>query len=107
MINLTPVAEQHIKTMLATRGKGIGIRVGTHTTGCSGLSYVLEYVDVIDRISDESFAFAGFHVVIDKKDLPYLDNMTVDYVRQGLNEGFEFKNPNSKGECGCGESFRV
>lgn len=106
-INLTIKAEQRIKNMLSKRGKGIGIRVGVKTTGCSGLAYVLEYVDEINRNTDTEFAFSGFLVLIDKKSLPYIAGMEIDYVRNGLNEGFEFRNPNERDRCGCGESFRV
>ena len=106
MINLTLSAEQHIKNMLLKRGKGIGIRVGIKTTGCSGLAYILEYVDETWEGST-SFRQDGFSVIVDNKDLPYLENVEIDYVRQGLNEGFEFKNPLEKDRCGCGESFRV
>jgi iron-sulfur cluster assembly protein len=106
MITVTSIANKKIKDNLARRGKGIGIRVGIRTTGCSGLAYVLEYVDAS---WDGSVAFPqqGFGVLIDQKDLPYLDGLEIDYVRQGLNEGFEFTNPLEKDRCGCGESFRV
>lgn len=106
MIRLTPKAEQRIKDMISKRGQGLGIRVGVKTTGCSGLSYVLEYVDKLFA-DDEEFAFSGFFVFIDKKSLIYLQGMTIDYVKNGLNEGFEFQNPNEKNRCGCGESFTV
>jgi iron-sulfur cluster assembly protein len=106
MIHVSDAGAAHIQKMLARRGKGIGIRVGVKTTGCSGLAYVLEYVD--DPLSsDEQFLTNGVIVVVDPKHLPYIDEMTIDYVRNGLNEGFEFKNPIEKDRCGCGESFRV
>lgn len=92
--------------MLSKRGKGIGIRLGVKTTGCSGLAYMLEYADQC-LSSDEQYAFGSFLVVIDKKALVYLLGTEVDYVKNGLNEGFEFRNPNEKDKCGCGESFRI
>lgn len=84
----------------------MGIRIGVKTTGCSGLAYVLEYIDDVN-LDDISYNQDGFLVVVDPKSNVYLDGLDIDYVRKGLNEGFEFVNPNSKGECGCGESFRV
>jgi len=106
MITVTNTANKKILDNLARRGKGIGIRIGVRTTGCSGMAYVLEYVD---ESWEGSVAFpqSGFGILVDQKDLPYLDGMEVDYVRQGLNEGFEFNNPQAKDYCGCGESFRV
>ena len=108
MITVTEKAKTKIKENLAKRGKGIGIRIGVRTTGCSGLAYVLEYVDdyqyeegIIDYIQPE------FSVIISRKDEPYLNGLTMDWVRNGLNEGFEFINPNERDRCGCGESFRV
>lgn len=106
MITLTPKAEQRIKTVLAKRGHGIGIRLGVKTTGCSGLAYVLEFVDEIS-VGDTEFAFSSFFVLVDKKSLVYLQGIELDYVQRGLNEGFEFNNPNERDRCGCGESFRV
>lgn len=106
MIRLTPKAEQKIRTMLSKRGRGIGIRLGVKTTGCSGLAYVIEYADQINK-EDSEHAFAGFLILIDKKSLVYLNGLEVDYVKNGLNEGFEFRNPNERDRCGCGESFRV
>ena len=106
MIAVTDTASKRIKDNLVRRGKGIGIRVGVRTTGCSGLAYVLEYVDETWPGST-SFRHDGFTIVVDNKDLVYLEDITVDYVRQGLNEGFEFVNPLEKDRCGCGESFRV
>lgn len=90
---------------LQRRG-GIGIRVGVRTTGCSGLAYVLEYVDELSD-GDDTILFEGFAIVVNKKDQPYLAGMEIDYVREGLNEGFRFNNPNEKDRCGCGESFRI
>ena len=106
MIIVTDTAQAKIKQTLAKRGRGVGIRVGVKTTGCSGLAYVLEYVDNLTE-GDDANLLDEFSVVINRKDQPYLNGLTMDYVRNGLNEGFEFTNPNSKGECGCGESFRV
>lgn len=106
MITVTDVAAKKIKQNLQRRGSGIGIRLGVRTTGCSGLAYVLEYVDHVDN-TDETFQHEGFLIAIDPKSLAYLDRVQIDYVRQGLNEGFEFTNPVEKDRCGCGESFRV
>jgi iron-sulfur cluster assembly protein len=107
MISFTETASNKIQRLLKQRG-GAGIRLAVKTTGCSGLAYVLEYVD--KHISDDStinYAQPSFAVIVDKKHEVYLSGMTVDYVRQGLNEGFEFSNPNERDRCGCGESFRV
>lgn len=106
MIQVTETAAKKIKQNLARRGSGVGIRIGVRTTGCSGLAYVLEYVD---RINDEDTVFESqdVQVIVDAKSLPILGDLDVDYVRQGLNEGFEFNNPNEKDRCGCGESFRI
>lgn len=106
MINVTDVAARKIQQNLQRRGAGIGIRIGTRTTGCSGLAYVLEYVDQ-PADTDQVFDIESFKIVVDPKSLPIVDGITVDYVRQGLNEGFEFINPNERDRCGCGESFRV
>jgi len=106
MIIVTDTAQAKIKQTLAKRGRGLGIRIGVKTTGCSGLAYVLEYVDNLTE-GDDANLLDEFSVVINRKDQPYLNGLTMDYVRNGLNEGFEFTNPNSRGECGCGESFRV
>jgi iron-sulfur cluster assembly protein len=106
MITVTDVAAKKIKQNLQRRGSGIGIRLGVRTTGCSGLAYVLEYVDHVDEV-DETFQHEGFVIAVDPKSLAYLDRVQIDYVRQGLNEGFEFTNPVEKDRCGCGESFRV
>ena len=106
MIHVTPKAASKIATNLDRRGQGIGIRIGVRTTGCSGLAYVLEYVDSPVE-SDVIFDSDGFKIVVDPKDLPILDEITVDYVRAGLNEGFEFINSQEKDRCGCGESFRI
>jgi iron-sulfur cluster assembly protein len=106
MISLTELAAEKVKTQLERRGKGLGIRVAVKTTGCSGLSYVMEYVDV-PLPGDMSFVSQGVHVFVDPKSLVYVDGIEMDWVRNGLNEGFDFKNPNEKARCGCGESFTV
>lgn len=106
MITVTDTAAKKIKANLEKRGGGIGIRIGVRTTGCSGLAYVLEYVDTLQP-GDVAMANNYTNVIVDKKSLSIIDGITVDYVRQGLNEGFEFTNPNEKDRCGCGESFRI
>jgi iron-sulfur cluster assembly protein len=106
MISLTELAAEKVKTQLERRGKGLGIRVAVKTTGCSGLSYVMEYVDV-PLPEDMSFVSRSIHVFVDPKSLVYVDGVEMDWVRNGLNEGFDFKNPNEKARCGCGESFTV
>ena len=108
MITLTDKASNKIKQTLAKRGKGLGIRIAVKTTGCSGLAYVLEYVDTHEpEIGVVNFIQKDFIVLVDEKSLVYLNGMNIDYVRNGLNEGFEFSNPNERDRCGCGESFRV
>jgi iron-sulfur cluster assembly protein len=106
MITVTDTASKKIKQNLTKRGSGMGIRLGVRTTGCSGLAYVLEYVDKIES-TDTVFDQDEFVVVIDPKGLTVMDGLEIDYVRRGLNEGFEFNNPSEKDRCGCGESFRV
>jgi len=106
MISLTDAAARKIQQTLARRGHGEGIRLGVKTTGCSGLAYVLEYVDA-PQPGDQCFDCGGCQIFVDPKSCVYLKNMTVDYVRQGLNEGFQFNNPNERDRCGCGESFRI
>lgn len=106
MITITEQAAAKIQQNLARRGKGLGIRLGVKTTGCSGLAYVLEYVDQPKK-EDMSFVDNSIHVFVDPKSLAYIDGVEIDYVRKGLNEGFEFTNPQEKDRCGCGESFRV
>jgi iron-sulfur cluster assembly protein len=108
MIIVTDTASKKIKQNLAKRGKGIGIRIGVRTTGCSGMAYVIEYVDKYDaEIGVTNYAQPDFAVLISAKDEPYLNGLTMDWVRNGLNEGFDFINPNERDRCGCGESFRV
>jgi iron-sulfur cluster assembly protein len=106
MIQVTETAANKIKQNLDKRGSGVGIRVGVRTTGCSGLAYVLEYVDK-PWAGSTTFPNTGFNIIVDNKDLVYLEDVVIDYVRQGLNEGFEFQNPIERDRCGCGESFRV
>jgi iron-sulfur cluster assembly protein len=105
-ITLTEVAARHVASQLAARGKGLGIRLGVTTTGCSGMAYVLEFVDEVNDV-DLVFENHDIKVVVDPKSLAYLDGTEMDFVKSGINEGFEFHNPNVKGECGCGESFSV
>jgi iron-sulfur cluster assembly protein len=105
-LRLTENAARHVNAQLAARGRGLGIRVGVTTTGCSGMAYVLEFVDELDD-GDEVFEDHGIKLVVDPKSLVYIDGTEMDFVKEGVNEGFEFHNPNVKGECGCGESFSV
>ncbi|GLS89998.1 iron-binding protein IscA [Psychromonas marina] len=105
-ITMTEPAAQHVANFLANRGKGIGLRLGVKTSGCSGMAYVLEFVDVLNE-DDEMFTDKGVSIIVDKKSLVYLNGTELDFVKEGLNEGFEFNNPNTDGECGCGESFSV
>ncbi len=105
-IQLTDVAADRVKSFLQNRGKGIGLRIGIKTTGCSGMAYVLEFVDEVEE-GDKVFESQGVKVIIDPKSLVYLDGTEVDFTKEGLNEGFKFTNPNAKDECGCGESFTV
>ena len=106
MITLTESAAKHVSSYIAKRGKGIGLRLGVRTTGCSGLAYKLEFADVVNP-EDHVFESHDVKVLIDPKSLPYLDGTELDFTREGLNEGFKFNNPNVKDECGCGESFNV
>ncbi len=105
-ITLSGPAVERVKHFLENRGSGFGVRVGVTTTGCSGLAYLIEFVDDVNS-DDEVFVQDGVNVIIDKKSLVYLDGTEVDFVREGLNEGFQFNNPNQKAACGCGESFTV
>jgi len=105
-ITLTESAARHVSRYIARRGKGIGLRLGVKTTGCSGLAYKLEYADDVQP-EDLSFESHGVCVLVDPKSLVYIDGTELDFVREGLNEGFRFNNPNVKSECGCGESFKV
>ncbi|KEY91695.1 iron-binding protein [Candidatus Photodesmus blepharus] len=105
-ITITETAATRIKAFLKNRGKGIGLRLGVKTTGCSGMAYFLEFADMLN-VEDKIFEHMGVKVIVDPKSLIYLDGTELSYVKKGLNEGFEFNNPNVKDECGCGESFRV
>jgi iron-sulfur cluster assembly protein len=106
MITMTESAAKHVANFLSKRGKGIGIRLGVKTSGCSGMAYKLEFVDVADT-EDCVFDTQGVKIVVDPRSLPYIDGTELDYTREGLNEGFKFNNPNIKDQCGCGESFTV
>ncbi len=106
MITLTEKAADHVRTFLAKRGKGVGLRVGVRTSGCSGLAYKLEFADAVNP-EDHQFECHGVKLYVDPKSLQYIDGTELDYAREGLNEGFKFRNPRVKDECGCGESFNV
>lgn len=105
-ITITEAAANHVQKQLLKRGKGLGIRLGVKTSGCSGMAYVLEYVDE-PVAEDQRFDGYGVSVFVDPKSLAYIDGTELDFVKEGLNEGFAFNNPNVKGACGCGESFTV
>ncbi|MEZ5653957.1 MAG: iron-sulfur cluster assembly protein IscA [Burkholderiaceae bacterium] len=105
-ITLTQAAASHVSDYLSKRGKGLGIRLGVRTTGCSGLAYKLEFADDLHE-GDAQFESHGVRLFVDPKSLPYIDGTELDFAREGLNEGFKFNNPNVKSECGCGESFNV
>jgi len=105
-LTLTETAANRVRTFLDKRGKGVGLRLAVKPSGCSGMSYVLEFVDSIEEV-DEVFEAHGVKVIVDKKSMLYLDGTELDYTKEGLNEGFKFNNPNVTGECGCGESFNV
>jgi iron-sulfur cluster assembly protein len=105
-ISLTPAAAAHVARFLAQRGKGVGVRLGVRTSGCSGMAYSLEFADALEP-DDQIFEDQGIKVIVDPKSLVYLDGTQLDFVREGLNEGFRFNNPNAKHACGCGESFNV
>jgi len=105
-VTLTDRAAKHVNTFLAKRGKGVGLRLGVRTSGCSGLAYKLEFADAVNP-EDVLFESNGVKVLVDPKSLPYLDGTVLDFAREGLNEGFKFSNPNIKDECGCGESFTI
>jgi iron-sulfur cluster assembly protein len=105
-VSISDSAAQRVQSFLLNRGRGIGLRLGVKTSGCSGMAYVLEFVD---NLNDDDIVFEdkGVKVIIDGKSLIYLNGTELDFVKEGLNEGFKFNNPNSKNECGCGESFHV
>ena len=106
MINVTDTANKKVNQTIARRGRGLGIRIGVKTTGCSGLAYILEYVDSPNP-EDTVIECDGCNLYVDPKSCAYLQGMTIDYERQGLNEGFKFINPNERDRCGCGSSFRI
>jgi iron-sulfur cluster assembly protein len=106
LITLTEKAADHVRSFLARRGKGVGLRVGVRTSGCSGLAYKLEFADAVNP-EDQQFESHGVKLFVDPKSLQYIDGTELDYAREGLNEGFKFRNPKVKDECGCGESFNV
>lgn len=105
-ISMTAAAADRVRSFLMNRGKGIGLRVGVKTTGCSGLAYVLEFVDDLND-DDQVFEHDDLKLIVDGKSLVYIDGTQLDFVKEGLNEGFQFNNPNVDAECGCGESFTV
>lgn len=105
-VTLTEKAAEHVRAFLAKRGKGVGLRVGVRTSGCSGMAYKLEFADAVNP-DDHRFESHGVTVLVDPKSLPYVEGTELDYAREGLNEGFKFRNPNVKDQCGCGESFNV
>lgn len=105
-VTMSEAAAKHVEKYLAKRGKGVGVRLGVRTTGCSGMAYKLEYADAAEE-DDLVFDSQGLKVFVDPKSLPYIDGTELDFVREGLNEGFKFNNPNVKNECGCGESFTI
>jgi len=105
-ISLTESAAKHIRKSLDKRGKGIGLRLGVKTSGCSGMAYTLEFADQLEE-QDQVFESQDIKVIIDPKSLVYLSGTELDYTREGLNEGFKFNNPNVQNTCGCGESFTV
>ena len=106
-ITITEQGAQRVTDFLTNRGSGIGVRLAIKTTGCSGMAYVIEFVDELNEDEDEVFESNGVKIVVDKKSLVYIDGTEMDFVKEGLNEGFAFKNPNEKDSCGCGESFTV
>ena len=105
-VSMTQAAATHVQNFLTKRVKGVGLRLGVKTTGCSGMAYKLEYADAVEG-DDQVFESFGVKLLVDPKSLPYIDGTELDFVREGLNEGFKFNNPNVKDECGCGESFTV
>ena len=105
-VTMTEAAAKHVTRYLGRRGKGVGVRLGVKTTGCSGLAYTLEYADDVAP-EDVEFEDQGIKILIVSKSLAYLEGTQLDFVREGLNEGFKFSNPNERDRCGCGESFRI
>ena len=105
-ITLTEVAAERVQSFLGNRGKGVGLRLGIKTHGCSGMAYVMEFADEVEE-HDSVFESNGVKLIVDPKSLVYLDGTEMDFTKEGLNEGFKFSNPNESGSCGCGESFTV
>jgi iron-sulfur cluster assembly protein len=105
-VSLTPSAAERVRSFLEKRGHGVGLRLGVKKTGCSGFAYVVNYADDVGA-GDVVFEQQGVKVIVDSDSLRYVDGTEIDFVRQGLNEAFKFRNPNVRGECGCGESFNV
>jgi iron-sulfur cluster assembly protein len=105
-VSLTPSAAERVRSFLEKRGSGVGLRLGVKKTGCSGFAYVVNYADEV-ATDDVVFEDQGVKVIVDSDSLRYVDGTEIDFVRQGLNEAFKFRNPNVRGECGCGESFNV
>ena len=105
-VTLTEAAAKHVQKYLARRGKGVGLRLGVKTSGCSGMAYKLEFADQVEP-DDKVWESFGVKVLVDEKSLPYLDGTELDYTREGLQEGFKFHNPNEKSRCGCSESFQI
>ncbi|MCK6406816.1 MAG: iron-sulfur cluster assembly protein IscA [Rhodocyclaceae bacterium] len=105
-VTLSEKAAKHVANYIAKRGKGVGLRLGVRTSGCSGMAYKIEFADEIGD-DDVTFESHGVTILVDPKSLPYLEGTELDYAREGLNEGFKFNNPNVKDQCGCGESFNV
>ena len=105
-VSLTQSAAERVRSFLETRGRGVGLRLGVKKTGCSGFAYVVNYADEVG-VADVVFEDRGVRVIVDAESLRYVDGTEIDFVRQGLNEAFKFRNPNVRGECGCGESFNV
>ena len=105
-VSLTPAAAERVRSFLDRRGSGVGLRLGVKKTGCSGFAYVVNYADEV-ATGDHVFEDRGIKVIVDAESLRFVDGTEIDFVRQGLNEAFKFRNPNVRGECGCGESFNV
>lgn len=105
-VTLTEAAADRVRKFIDNRGKGVGLRLGVKTTGCSGMAYVIEFADEVDE-HDSVFEDKGVKILVNPKSMVYLDGTEVDFAREGLNEGFQFNNPNESDRCGCGESFTV
>jgi iron-sulfur cluster assembly protein len=105
-VSMTERAAQHVAAFISKRGRGVGVRLGVRTSGCSGMAYKLEYADAPNP-EDTEFQSHGVRIFVDAQSLAYLDGTELDFVREGLNQGFKFNNPRAKDSCGCGESFRI